>query len=56
MHGADPVHWQSWGTKAIEAASQGNKLMFISSGYFSCYCPSSTVEGLNRPFLWPAFF
>ncbi|KPK39339.1 MAG: hypothetical protein AMJ69_05880 [Gammaproteobacteria bacterium SG8_47] len=37
MHGADPVHWQEWGEKALSQARQENKLLFVSSGYFACH-------------------
>ncbi|MCW8964844.1 MAG: DUF255 domain-containing protein, partial [Gammaproteobacteria bacterium] len=37
LHGNDPVHWQDWGAAVIERARAENKLIFISSGYFSCH-------------------
>ena len=37
MHGQDPVHWQTWGEAAQQAAIKENKLLFVSSGYFSCH-------------------
>ena len=37
MHGADPVAWQDWGPEAVERARSEGKLLFISSGYFSCH-------------------
>jgi len=37
MHGEDPVHWQRWDESVIEKARQQNRLIFISSGYFSCH-------------------
>ena len=37
MHGSDPVHWQRWGKSVIEQARQQKRLIFISSGYFSCH-------------------
>ncbi len=37
LHGEDPVHWQAWGPQAIASARKSNKLMFLSSGYFSCH-------------------
>ncbi|MCB1798204.1 MAG: DUF255 domain-containing protein, partial [Gammaproteobacteria bacterium] len=36
MHGNDPVAWQDWGPAAVELARKEGKLLFISSGYFSC--------------------
>ncbi len=37
MHGNDPVAWQDWGPAAVELARKEGKLLFISSGYFSCH-------------------
>lgn len=37
MHGGDPVAWQDWGAAALELARKEDKLLFISSGYFSCH-------------------
>jgi uncharacterized protein YyaL (SSP411 family) len=37
MHGADPVAWQDWGPEAVERARREGKLLFVSSGYFSCH-------------------
>ncbi len=37
MHGDDPVAWQDWGKAAVEQARDQGKLLFISSGYFSCH-------------------
>lgn len=37
MHGEDPVAWQDWGAPAVERAREEGKLLFISSGYFSCH-------------------
>ncbi|MDZ7803607.1 thioredoxin domain-containing protein [Thiohalophilus sp.] len=37
MHGDDPVHWQLWNTDAVARAKQQNKLLYVSSGYFSCH-------------------
>ena len=37
MHGDDPVAWQDWGPEAVELARKEGKLLFISSGYFSCH-------------------
>ena len=37
MHGEDPVAWQDWGPEAVELARTEGKLLFISSGYFSCH-------------------
>ena len=37
MHGDDPVQWQDWNKNIVEQAIKENKLIFISSGYFSCH-------------------
>ncbi len=37
MHGDDPVAWQDWRPDLLEHSKQENRLLFISSGYFSCH-------------------
>jgi uncharacterized protein YyaL (SSP411 family) len=37
MHGRDPVRWLEWGKQAVNTAGQKDKLLFVSSGYFSCH-------------------
>ena len=37
MHGDDPVNWHEWNAQTVEIARQQNKLLFVSSGYFSCH-------------------
>lgn len=37
MHAADQVAWRLWGQEAIDEARREGKLLFISSGNFSCY-------------------
>ena len=37
MHGDDPVAWQDWGPEAVALAREQGKLLFVSSGYFSCH-------------------
>ncbi len=37
LHADDPVHWQQWGPEVMEKARHENKLIFVSSGYFSCH-------------------
>lgn len=37
MHAADPVAWRLWGQEAIDEARRKGKLLFVSSGNFSCY-------------------
>jgi len=50
MHGQDPVHWQVWGPEAWQAARRQNKLLFVSSGYFSCHwCHVMQRESYRDP-------
>ena len=37
MHGRDPVHWHEWNKATMQLARKQNKLLFVSSGYFSCH-------------------
>jgi uncharacterized protein YyaL (SSP411 family) len=37
LHGKDPVNWQKWDAGILEKARRLNRLVFISSGYFSCH-------------------
>lgn len=37
MHGPDPVQWQDWSEDVVKRAQKENKLIYISSGYFSCH-------------------
>jgi len=36
LHGSDPVAWQDWGPDVLARAKRENKLILLSSGYFSC--------------------
>ena len=50
LHGEDPVAWQPWGEAALAAARAGNKLLFISSGYFACHwCHVMQRESYKSP-------
>jgi uncharacterized protein YyaL (SSP411 family) len=50
MHGDDPVAWQDWGEAALELAREQDKLLFISSGYFSCHwCHVMQRESYRNP-------
>ena len=50
MHGQDPVHWQEWGEAAQQAAMREDKLLFVSSGYFSCHwCHVMQRESFSNP-------
>lgn len=37
MHADDPVQWQEWNADTVALAKKENKLIFVSSGYFSCH-------------------
>lgn len=37
MHGNDPVKWQEWNEETVKRAKEEGKLLFVSSGYFSCH-------------------
>jgi uncharacterized protein YyaL (SSP411 family) len=37
MHGRDPVRWHLWNAKTVALAKAQHKLLFVSSGYFSCH-------------------
>ncbi len=37
MHYTDPVQWQDWNESVVKRALKENKLIYISSGYFSCH-------------------
>jgi hypothetical protein len=37
MHGDDPVAWQEWNKETIARAKKEGKLLYVSSGYFSCH-------------------
>ncbi|HIP53750.1 MAG TPA: thioredoxin domain-containing protein [Chromatiales bacterium] len=50
LHGGDPVHWQSWGPDVLKRAREENKLIYISSGYFSCHwCHVMQRESYGDP-------
>ncbi|MCB1801504.1 MAG: thioredoxin domain-containing protein [Gammaproteobacteria bacterium] len=50
MHGDDPVAWQDWGEAAVATAREQGKLLFISSGYFSCHwCHVMQRESYQDP-------
>lgn len=37
LHGSDPVTWQEWNKQTIARAKKEGKLIYVSSGYFSCH-------------------
>ena len=50
MHGQDPVQWQEWGEAAQKLAGREDKLLFVSSGYFSCHwCHVMQRESFSNP-------
>lgn len=61
IHADDPVAWQDWNQAVIDEARRGDKLLYISIGYFSChwchvmqresYRNNEIAEFLNRHFI-----
>lgn len=61
MHGEDPVEWRDWGSAAIAEGRGSGKLLYLSSGYFSChwchvmqresYQNREVADALNRWFI-----
>ena len=61
LHGTDPVAWQEWNKKTVERAKKEGKLLYVSSGYFSChwchvmqresYKNNQVAEILNKNFI-----
>ncbi|MEA1990222.1 MAG: DUF255 domain-containing protein [Pseudomonadota bacterium] len=50
MHGSDPVDWRLWNKDILKTAQHENKLVFISSGYFSCHwCHVMQDENYQNP-------
>ncbi len=50
MHGTDPVAWQLWRPAVLERARREGKLVFVSSGYFSCHwCHVMQRESYRDP-------
>ena len=50
MHGEDPVAWQDWNPSILDLAQKEGKLIFISSGYFSCHwCHVMQRESYSDP-------
>ena len=37
LHAGDPVDWKPWQADEIDNARTGNRLIFVSVGYFSCH-------------------
>lgn len=48
MHGSDPVNWRPWSADVLKQAQRENRLIFISSGYFSCYWCHRMQEDVYR--------
>ncbi|CAN8140018.1 DUF255 domain-containing protein [uncultured Thiomicrorhabdus sp.] len=50
MHSDDPVHWQRWNRDTLKQAQKQNKLILLSSGYFSCHwCHVMQQEVYQNP-------
>lgn len=37
MHSNDPVDWHAWGSSILNQARRENRLIYVSSGYFTCH-------------------
>ena len=61
LHGSDPVAWQEWNKQTVARAKKEGKLIYVSSGYFSChwchvmqresYKSSEVAKILNKNFI-----
>ncbi|MEE9447933.1 MAG: DUF255 domain-containing protein [Arenicellales bacterium] len=50
LHGTDPTAWQAWGPEVLARAKKENKLILLSSGYFSCHwCHVMQRESYKHP-------
>ncbi|QKI88243.1 thioredoxin domain-containing protein [Thiomicrorhabdus xiamenensis] len=50
MHANDPVNWMLWQKNALQLAQRNNKLILLSSGYFSCHwCHVMQQEVYQNP-------
>ena len=50
MHGDDPVDWREWNADTVALAKKQGKLLFVSSGYFSCHwCHVMQRESYKNP-------
>ena len=50
MHGDDPVNWREWNADTVALAKKQGKLLFVSSGYFSCHwCHVMQRESYKNP-------
>jgi uncharacterized protein len=50
QHKDNPVHWQPWGTAALEAAKAANKPILLSVGYAACHwCHVMASESFANP-------
>lgn len=50
MHAHDPVNWMLWHKNTLQLAQRSNKLILLSSGYFSCHwCHVMQQEVYQNP-------
>jgi len=50
MHADDPVAWQDWDRELLQTAKREGRLIFLSSGYFSCHwCHVMQRESYRDP-------
>ena len=50
LHAGDPVHWREWSTDLVAEAGAGDRLIFVSVGYFACHwCHVMQRESFSDP-------
>ena len=50
LHANDPVHWREWSPALVAEAGAGNRLIFVSVGYFACHwCHVMQRESFSDP-------
>ena len=50
LHARDPVHWREWSTDLVAQAGTGDRLIFVSVGYFACHwCHVMQRESFSDP-------
>ena len=50
LHAGDPVHWREWSTDLVAQAGAGDRLIFVSVGYFACHwCHVMQRESFSDP-------
>ena len=50
LHANDPVHWREWSADLTARAGAGDRLIFVSVGYFACHwCHVMQRESFSDP-------